>query len=106
MYSGDTDTTKEKIIDKVKVGRLLSCFVLHPHHPQARFDIELSPKSLHFIFLESRHLVEDSTWPRFTLLGQSLGSMYLVWEAMSILIPDLFIGEHYPPLRPNAQFNG
>ncbi|PIL35103.1 hypothetical protein GSI_02891 [Ganoderma sinense ZZ0214-1] len=75
VYSGDTDTTKEKIIDKVK----------------ARFDIVLSPKSLHFVFLESRHLVEDSTWPRFTLLGQSLGSMYLVWEAMSILIPDLFI---------------
>ncbi|TBU41410.1 mannosyltransferase [Dichomitus squalens] len=75
VYSGDTDTTKEKIIEKVK----------------ARFDIELSPQSLHFVFLESRYLVEDSTWPRFTLLGQSLGSMYLAWEAMSILIPDLFI---------------
>ncbi|OJT12992.1 GDP-Man:Man(3)GlcNAc(2)-PP-Dol alpha-1,2-mannosyltransferase [Trametes pubescens] len=75
VYSGDTDATKEKIIDKVK----------------ARFDIELSPQTLHFVFLQSRHLVEDSTWPRFTLLGQSLGSMYLAWEAMSELIPDLFI---------------
>lgn len=61
---------------------------------QARFDIELSPKTLHFVFLRSRHLVEDSTWPRFTLLGQSLGSMYLAWEAMSYLIPDLFIGRY------------
>ncbi|EIW52437.1 mannosyltransferase [Trametes versicolor FP-101664 SS1] len=75
VYSGDTDATKEKIIDKVR----------------ARFDIELSPQTLHFVFLQSRHLVEDSAWPRFTLLGQSLGSMYLAWEAMTELIPDLFI---------------
>ncbi|KAI0629783.1 mannosyltransferase [Trametes polyzona] len=75
VYSGDTDTTKEKIIDKVK----------------ARFDIELSPRTLHIVFLQSRSLVEESAWPRFTLLGQSLGSMYLVWEAMMNLIPDLFI---------------
>ncbi|CDO72210.1 hypothetical protein BN946_scf184970.g62 [Trametes cinnabarina] len=75
VYSGDTDATKEKIIDKVK----------------ARFDIELSPTTLHFVFLQSRHLVEDSAWPRFTLLGQSLGSMWLAYEAMTFLIPDLFI---------------
>ncbi|KAI0365333.1 mannosyltransferase [Pilatotrama ljubarskyi] len=75
VYSGDVDATKENIIDKVK----------------ARFDIELSPRTLHFVFLKSRHLVEDSTWPRFTLLGQSIGSMYLAWEAMAYLIPDLFI---------------
>ncbi len=88
VYSGDTDTTKDKIIEKVK----------------ARFDIELSPKTLDFVFLESRYLVEDSTWPRFTLLGQSIGSMYLVWEAMTHIIPDLFIGKlhavghmHIPP---------
>ena len=28
----------------------------------------------------------------FTLLGQSFGSMYLAWEAVSELIPDLLIG--------------
>ncbi|KAF8574226.1 glycosyltransferase family 4 protein [Ramaria rubella] len=75
VYSGDQGVTKQDIIDKVK----------------ARFDITLNPKSLHFIFLTSRKLVEDATWPRFTLLGQSLGSLYLAWEAMSILVPDLFI---------------
>ncbi|EMD39617.1 glycosyltransferase family 4 protein [Gelatoporia subvermispora B] len=75
VYSGDVDATKDQIIAKVK----------------ARFAIDLSPHSLHFVFLRSRHLVEDSTWKRFTLLGQSLGSMYLAWEAMSKLIPDLFI---------------
>ena len=62
--------------------------------PKARFNITLDGKKLLFIFLQSRRFVEDSTWPRFTLLGQSLGSMYLAWEAMSKLIPDLYIGEN------------
>ena len=62
---------------------------------QSRFDIELSPESLHFVFLNSRYLVEDATWPMFTLLGQSLGSMYLAWEAISKQLPDLFIGKTY-----------
>ena len=48
------------------------------------------------MFLNTRYLVEDSTWPRFTLLGQSIGSMYLAWEAMSKLIPDLYIGQYQP----------
>ena len=68
---------------------------------KARFDITLAPDSLHFVFLKSRRLVEDSAWPRFTLLGQSLGSMYLAWEAMSKFVPDLYIGElcPYHPFR-------
>ncbi|KAG6865199.1 hypothetical protein C0991_004570 [Blastosporella zonata] len=75
VYSGDIDASKSEIISKVK----------------ARFDIALNPATLHFVFLESRWLVEDKTWPRFTMLGQSLGSMYMAYEAMSKLIPDLFI---------------
>ncbi|KAK1220674.1 asparagine-linked glycosylation protein [Marasmius sp. AFHP31] len=75
VYSGDIDATKEEILDKVK----------------ARFDIPLDPTKIIFVFLQGRILVEDSTWPFFTLLGQSLGSMALVWEAMNKLIPDLYI---------------
>ncbi|TDL23341.1 mannosyltransferase [Rickenella mellea] len=75
VYTGDTDATKDAIIGKVK----------------ARFNIDLSPDSLHFVFLKSRRLVEDSTWPVFTLLGQSLGSMILAWEAMHKLIPHIYI---------------
>ena len=72
---------------------------------KARFDITLAPDSLHFVFLNSRQLVEDRAWPRFTLIGQSLGSMYLAWEAMSKFVPDLYIGELCffllpPPLFP------
>ncbi|ESK97445.1 asparagine-linked glycosylation alpha-mannosyltransferase-like protein [Moniliophthora roreri MCA 2997] len=75
VYSGDIDATKEEIIAKVK----------------SRFDITLDPAKLIFVFLNSRRMVEDSTWPFFTLLGQSIGSMYLAWEAMGKLIPDLYI---------------
>ncbi|KAF5382430.1 hypothetical protein D9615_002779 [Tricholomella constricta] len=75
IYSGDTDAAQAEILAKVK----------------ARFDITLDPSTLHFVFLGSRWMVEESTWPRFTILGQSIGSMYLAWEAMSKLIPDLYI---------------
>lgn len=75
VYSGDIDASKTEIIAKVKT----------------RFDIILDPSTIHFVFLDSRRMVEDSTWPRFTILGQSLGSMYLAWEAMTKLIPDLYI---------------
>lgn len=75
VYTGDIDATKTEIIDKVK----------------SRLDISLDPSLLHFVFLKYRIAVEDSTWRRLTLLGQSLGSMFLAWEAMSTFIPDLFI---------------
>ncbi|KAG2009800.1 asparagine-linked glycosylation protein 11 [Coprinopsis cinerea AmutBmut pab1-1] len=58
---------------------------------KSRFNITLDPSLLHFVFLKSRHMVEDSTWPRFTLLGQSIGSIFVAWEAMTKLIPDLYI---------------
>ncbi|KAG7088173.1 hypothetical protein E1B28_012192 [Marasmius oreades] len=75
VYSGDIDATKEEILAKVK----------------ARFDIALDPTKIILVFLRHRKLVEDSTWPFFTLLGQSIGSMFLAWEAMNKLIPDLYI---------------
>lgn len=75
VYTGDVEASKKEIISKVK----------------SRFAISLSPQTLHFVYLKSRILVEDSSYSRFTLLGQSVGSMFLAWEAMRSLIPDLFI---------------
>ncbi|KZO96898.1 glycosyltransferase family 4 protein [Calocera viscosa TUFC12733] len=75
VYTGDTDATKQEILEKVK----------------ARFGITLRPETLHLAYLHSRHLVEDKAWPRFTLIGQSLGSMVLGYEAMKQLIPDVYI---------------
>ncbi|KAK9480109.1 hypothetical protein V1514DRAFT_207699 [Lipomyces japonicus] len=75
VYTGDTDATKEVILEKVK----------------SRFELSLDDKRLHFVFLEKRRLVNASTWPRFTLLGQAVGSIPLGYEAISKLVPDVFI---------------
>ncbi|KAG8959236.1 asparagine-linked glycosylation protein [Tulasnella sp. 419] len=74
VYTGDTDVSKEEIISKA----------------QARFNITLNPKSLFFVFLKNRRFVDASSWPRFTLIGQSLGSVGLALEAMS-LVPDVYL---------------
>ncbi|ORY95334.1 hypothetical protein BCR43DRAFT_492818 [Syncephalastrum racemosum] len=74
VYTGDTDASKEQILAKVK----------------ARFDIELSPRSLVFVYLTTRYLVEDSRYPRLTLLLQSLSSMVMGYEAIAKLVPDLY----------------
>ncbi|PHH75177.1 hypothetical protein CDD80_2589 [Ophiocordyceps camponoti-rufipedis] len=75
VYTGDHDMTKEAIIQRVK----------------SRFNIQLYPPTIIFLYLSKRHWVLSSTWPRFTLLGQSLGSMILAWDAFSLLVPDIFI---------------
>jgi len=54
------------------------------------FNIILN-RDVEFIFLKKRWLVEDKTWKRFTLLGQSLGSMILGWEALTRLTPHVYI---------------
>jgi alpha-1,2-mannosyltransferase len=46
---------------------------------------------LHFLYLSTRHYVLASTWPRFTLLGQSLGSLLLALDAFNLLVPDIYI---------------
>ncbi|WVR04606.1 hypothetical protein IAU60_001616 [Kwoniella sp. DSM 27419] len=67
VYSGDVPAaSKEEILTKVKT----------------RFSIELDASRLHFVPLPSRHLVSDNYWRRFTLLGQSLGSIVLAWEGL------------------------
>lgn len=44
-----------------------------------------------FVFLKRRNLVEASRYPYFTLLGQSIGSVFLGWEALRKCIPDIYI---------------
>ena len=75
VYTGDNEIERSSIIETVK----------------KRFDITLQAHSLHFIYLQKRPLVLASAWPRFTLLGQSIGSVVLAYEAFSMLIPDVFI---------------
>ncbi|KAI7902045.1 uncharacterized protein BX663DRAFT_511548 [Cokeromyces recurvatus] len=74
VYTGDLEATKEQIIQKVKNN----------------FNIELDPHRLTFIYLTKRYLVEDSRYPRFTLILQSLASIIIGYEAISKLVPDVF----------------
>ncbi|KAL9630715.1 MAG: hypothetical protein Q9204_004577 [Flavoplaca sp. TL-2023a] len=75
IYTGDHEAGKNEILERV----------------QNRFNIKLHPPTVVFLYLSTRHYVLSSTWPRFTLLGQSLGSIVLAFDAFSLLVPDIFI---------------
>ena len=75
VYTGDHDVDKAVILKQVK----------------KRFNICLHPPTVHFLYLTTRHWVLASTWPRFTLLGQSLGSLVLAYDAFTLLVPDIFL---------------
>ncbi|KAM0282979.1 hypothetical protein ACHAQH_002790 [Verticillium albo-atrum] len=56
-----------------------------------RFNIDIHPPSLTLMYLSTKHLVLASTWTHFTLLGQSLGSMVMAWDAFQLLVPDVLV---------------
>lgn len=55
------------------------------------FNIAVDGKNIDFVFLQKRAWVEAERYPRFTLLGQSIGSMVLGMEALFKYQPDIFI---------------
>lgn len=57
---------------------------------QQRFNIVLQ-NPVTFMFLTRRRWVEAHIYPHFTLLGQSLGSVLLGWEALWKCVPDIYI---------------
>ncbi|ETN46632.1 uncharacterized protein HMPREF1541_00818 [Cyphellophora europaea CBS 101466] len=75
VYTGDHEIDKSAIVAKVK----------------DRFGIMLREETLTFIYLTTRHFVLANNYPYFTLLGQSLGSLVLAWDAFHLLVPDIFI---------------
>lgn len=74
VYTGDENVTSEDILSRA----------------MERFNISLL-RPIKFVFLKRRKWVEASRYPFFTLLGQSLGSIYLGWEALLKFNPDMFI---------------
>lgn len=74
VYTGDQGVTGEQILAGAR----------------QRFNIIL-PRPIQFVFLKHRMLVEASLYPHFTLLGQSVGSIFLGWEALTEFVPDLYI---------------
>ena len=77
IYTGDTNATPDEILQRV----------------QQRFDMNMQPykSSITFIYLRSRFFVEAKYYKMFTLLGQSVGSMILGFEALFRFIPDVYI---------------
>lgn len=75
VYTGDHDIDRGVLVSTVK----------------NRFNITLQEHSLVFIYLSRRRFVLANTYPSFTLLGQSLGSVILAYEAFQLLVPDIFI---------------
>lgn len=43
------------------------------------------------LYLSTRHYLLSSTYPHFTLLAQSLGSLIVAYDAFNLLTPDIFI---------------
>lgn len=74
VYTGDQDVSGDDIIRRAK----------------ERFNITL-PTPVKFVFLKKRQWVEASPYPFFTLLGQSIGSIFLGWEALVKFNPDIYI---------------
>ena len=76
IYTGDyPGASKEAILTKAS----------------SRFGINIDSNRIAMIGLKRRYMVEDTTWKSFTLLGQSYGSIWLGFEALSQLIPDVWI---------------
>ena len=74
VYTGDSGVRSSDILSRAK----------------ERFNISL-PQPVEFVFLNNRQWVEASSFPYFTLLGQSLGSLWLGWEALTRYVPDIFL---------------
>ncbi|XP_072382621.1 GDP-Man:Man(3)GlcNAc(2)-PP-Dol alpha-1,2-mannosyltransferase [Diabrotica undecimpunctata] len=74
IYTGDVEATPEEILDKVRT----------------RLNVNLE-KNIKFIYLHRRKWLEANMYPYFTLLGQALGSVFLGFEALNRLNPDIFI---------------
>nr|XP_033338872.1 GDP-Man:Man(3)GlcNAc(2)-PP-Dol alpha-1,2-mannosyltransferase isoform X2 [Megalopta genalis] len=74
IYTGDLDADPEQIINKAETV--------------FNFKIE---RKLEFVYLHKRKWVEATMYPYFTLLGQSLGSIWLGIEALNSYVPDIYI---------------
>ncbi|KAK5138243.1 hypothetical protein LTR08_003304 [Meristemomyces frigidus] len=75
VYTGDHAASKAQILANART----------------RFNIALAPARICFLYLGTRDHVLASRYPRFTLLGQSLGSLVLGWDAVTLLAPDVLV---------------
>ena len=79
IFTGDTDSS-EAILKRTRERFGVS------------FDDEESAASRPvFVRLKHRRWIEAASWPRFTMIGQSIGSMVLAVEALLAFTPDVFV---------------
>ncbi|KAK8531752.1 hypothetical protein V6N13_131110 [Hibiscus sabdariffa] len=70
IFTGDHDASSQSLM-----SRATDRFGVHLIYP---------PKVVH---LNKRKWIEETTYPHFTMIGQSLGSVYLAWEALTKFTP-------------------
>jgi alpha-1,2-mannosyltransferase len=76
VYTGDNDATPEDILARA----------------EGRFGIAFTgAMPIEFVYLQKRDWILASGYRRFTLLGQSLGSVVLAFEALQLALPDAFV---------------
>ncbi len=56
-----------------------------------QFGFDLEGKSVQFVWLNHTEWLEAKRYPRFTLIGQTLGSIVTILEALSSFVPDVFV---------------
>ncbi|KAG9446768.1 hypothetical protein H6P81_012896 [Aristolochia fimbriata] len=72
IYTGD-DASPQSLVERA-VNRF---GVRFPHLPKV-------------VRLYKRKWIEESTYPRFTMMGQNIGSIFLAWEALSKFTPSYY----------------
>ena len=75
VYTGDHDSSKTTILERVS----------------KRFDIHIHSPTIAFLYLDTRDFVVANYWPHFTLLGQAIGSIFMAYDALSLMVPDVFV---------------
>jgi alpha-1,2-mannosyltransferase len=75
IYTGDHEVNKATMLEKV----------------ENRFNIQLHAPTVVLLYLTTRKYVVSSSYPYMTLLGQSLGSLIVAYDAFTLLVPDVFI---------------
>lgn len=75
IYTGDHEVNKAKMLERV----------------ENRFNIHLHAPTVVLLYLTTRKYVVSSSYPYMTLLGQSLGSLVVAYDAFTLLVPDVFI---------------
>ena len=75
IYTGDANIGKAAMLERV----------------ESRFNIQLHAPTIVLLYLSTRKYVNSSMYPHMTLLGQSLGSLVVAYDAFNLLVPDIFI---------------